>query len=348
MAAPVRPHAHELEIVEVIKETPDTVSLVFEVPPDLVDRFAYLPGQFLTLRVPSERAGSVARCYSLSSSPHLDDCLIVTVKRTASGYASNWLCDNAAAGMTLTVLPPSGTFHPRSLDADLLLCGAGSGITPLLSIAKSALVAGTGEVVLLDANRDPESVIFAGELADIAVEFRDRFGAIHWLESERGLPTAERLLALLEPFAGHEAFLCGPAGFMDAVRDALRVAGTPSARVHTEVFQSLTRDPFAEISLDEPLDAGESATAVVDLDGAQLTVEWPRHRPLLEAMLQAGIDAPYSCREAMCCACACTVVDGEVRMAANEALAKSDVEQGVVLACQALPVSDVVKVVYDR
>lgn len=344
----MQPRAQDLEVVEVIKETPDAVSLIFEVPSALVEQFRYLPGQFLTLRVPSERTGSVARCYSLSSSPHLDDFLIVTVKRTDEGYASNWLCDNAVAGLSVTVLPPAGVFHPRSLDDDLLLCAGGSGITPLISIAKSALVAGTGDVVLLYANRDPESVIFAGELEDIAAEFPDRFTVVHWLESERGLPTCERLLALVEPFTGHHAFLCGPSGYMDAVRTALETAGFPAVRIHTEVFQSLTRDPFAEITLDEsPPESDCAATAVVELDGQRHEIAWPRQRPLLDALLSAGIDAPFSCREAMCSACACTVVDGEVRMLANDALAESDVDQGMTLACQALPVSDVVTVEYD-
>ncbi|ESV65163.1 3-ketosteroid-9-alpha-hydroxylase reductase subunit [Mycobacteroides abscessus MAB_091912_2446] len=154
------PHVHSLKVVEIIRETGDAVSLVFEVPDALVDAFRYRPGQFLTLKIPSEQTGSVARCYSLSSSPHLDDDLVVTVKRTDGGYASNWLCDNVGVGDHITVLTPSGVFVPRSLDSDFLLIAAGSGITPMLSIAKSVLLGGAGTVYLFYANRDAQSVIF--------------------------------------------------------------------------------------------------------------------------------------------------------------------------------------------
>jgi 3-ketosteroid 9alpha-monooxygenase subunit B len=147
---------------EVIAETPDAKTIVFDPPGD---RFSYRPGQFLTLRIPSDRTGSVARCYSLSSSPRHDDTLMVTVKRTVDGYGSNWLCENVVAGQIIESLPPAGAFTPKDIDLDLLLVGAGSGITPLLSIVKTALLDGRGRVVLFYANRDPESVIFAAHCA---------------------------------------------------------------------------------------------------------------------------------------------------------------------------------------
>ncbi len=145
---------------------------MFAVPDELRDKFAYRPGQFLTLRIPSDRTGSVARCYSLASSPFTDDAPKVTVKRTSDGYGSNWLCDNIAAGQTLEVLPPAGVFTPKSLDHDFLLFGAGSGITPVISILKSALTQGGGTVVLVYANRDEKSVIFAEELRALAEKYR--------------------------------------------------------------------------------------------------------------------------------------------------------------------------------
>ena len=129
------------------------------------DRLRYSPGQFLTLRVPSDRTGSVARCYSLCSSPFTGDPMTVTVKRTVDGYASNWLCDNAHAGMKIHVLAPSGTFVPKTLDTDFLLLAAGSGITPMMAICKSALAEGSGKVVLIYANRDENSVIFGWRAA---------------------------------------------------------------------------------------------------------------------------------------------------------------------------------------
>ena len=166
---PLGSHVLELQVAEVVEETADARSLVFTVPDGRSDipaeRLRYSPGQFLTLRVPSERTGSVARCYSLCSSPFTDDPLTVTVKRTADGYASNWLCDNAHAGMQIHVLAPSGTFVPKTLDTDFLLLAAGSGITPMMAICKSALAEGSGKVVLIYANRDENSVIFAARCA---------------------------------------------------------------------------------------------------------------------------------------------------------------------------------------
>ena len=148
---PLGSHVLELQLADVVEETSDARSLVFSVPDGAdipAERLRYAPGQFLTLRVPSDRTGSVARCYSLCSSPFIGDPMTVTVKRTDGGYASNWLCDHAHAGMKIHVLAPSGTFVPKTLDTDFLLLGAGSGITPMMSICKSALAEGSGKVVL--------------------------------------------------------------------------------------------------------------------------------------------------------------------------------------------------------
>src|SRR5690625_2807082 len=178
-----------LTITAVVEESHDTKSLVLAVPDEHRARFTYRPGQFLTLRIPSESTGSVARCYSLASSPHTDDSPKVTIKRTRDGYGSNWLCDNVAVGDAITVLPPSGRFTPADLDADFLLWAAGSGITPVMSILKSVLAAGCGRVVLCYANRDEQSVIFTAELRELAAHYAGRFTVLHWLESIQGLPT---------------------------------------------------------------------------------------------------------------------------------------------------------------
>src|SRR6195256_5249771 len=165
-----------LRVAEVITETADACSIVFDTP-----QLRYRPGQFLTLRIPSDRTGSVARCYSLCSSPFTGDPMTVTVKRTADGYASNWLCDHAHAGMKIHVLQPSGTFVPKTLDTDFLLLAAGSGITPMMAICKSALSEGSGKVVLIYANRDENSVIFAGALRELSAKYPDRLTVVHWL-----------------------------------------------------------------------------------------------------------------------------------------------------------------------
>ncbi|MBE1578515.1 2Fe-2S iron-sulfur cluster-binding protein [Amycolatopsis roodepoortensis] len=333
-------------VAEVITETADARSIVFEIPAEHASVFAYTPGQFLTLRVPSDRTGSVARCYSLSSAPH-EGRVQVTVKRTADGYGSNWLCDNLRAGQEVQVLPPAGVFSPASLDEDFLLLAGGSGITPVMSILKSALEHGTGKVVLLYANRDEGSVIFARELADLAARYSDRLVVVHWLESLQGLPTEAHLRALVAPYSAHEAFICGPGPFMDAARTVLKDLGLPRKRIHLERFLSLGGNPF-EVA--EPVAAEEAETPAsveVTLDGETKKLTWPRRTKLLDLLLEKGFDAPYSCREGQCSACACRVTSGEVKMLNNEVLDGDDIAEGIVLACQSLPLTDDVTVTYE-
>lgn len=330
----------KLTVKEVVCETPDAHSLVFEGP-----RLDYRPGQFLTLRIPSEQSPT-ARCYSLSSSPHVDDLLKVTVKRTAGGYGSNWVCDTVEVGTVLDVLPPAGHFTPKDLSADLLLCAAGSGITPVISILKSALAQGTGHLVLLYANRDEVSVIFAKELAALARENPDRLVVLHWLETVQGLPGVPQLRELVRPYASHEAFVCGPGPFMEAVTAATNELQVPRSRVHLEKFVSLSGDPW-EAPVEVVSDGGAASTLKVDLDGQTHELAWPENKLLLDVLLDAGLDAPYSCRQGNCSACACQLVDGEVTMRNNNVLEKEDLDEGWVLACQSVPATPAVSVTYS-
>jgi 3-ketosteroid 9alpha-monooxygenase subunit B len=347
---PLGSHVLELQVSEVIAETDDSRSLVFTVPDGVVipaDRLSYSPGQFLTLRVPSDRTGSVARCYSLCSSPFTDDALTVTVKRTVDGYASNWLCDHAHPGMKIHVLAPSGTFVPRALDDDFLLIAAGSGITPMMAICKSALSQGGGQVTLIYANRAENSVIFAAALRELAAKYPDRFSVVHWLESVQGLPSAAALARLAAPHAGRQAFICGPGPFMSAAREALESLSVPAGQVHIEVFKSLESDPFKAVVIEADSDE-PPATAVVTLDGQTHEVSWPRGAKLLDVLLDKGLDAPFSCREGHCGACAVLMKTGEVDMEINDVLEQSDLDEGLILGCQARPKSDSVEVTYDE
>lgn len=329
-----------LMVAEVVAETADAVTVVFDANLD------YRPGQFLTLRIPSDRTGSVARCYSLSSSPDTDTRPAVTVKRTADGYGSNWVCDNVKPGDTIDVLPPSGVFTPKNLDDDLALYAAGSGITPIMSILKSALTRGNGQVALIYANRDEDSTIFAAEIDKLAITYPDRLTVIHWRESDRGLPTGETLADEARPYAPHQAFLCGPGPFLDVVHDALTRLEVPRSRVHTEVFTSLSGDPFAAPDKTVDLDAEGAATVEVELDGEVHTLAWPRAASLVDIMLADGIDVPYSCQAGECGSCMCTLVEGEVTMDNPELLAPEDIETGYILGCQAHPQTDRLRIVF--
>ncbi|WP_206791452.1 ferredoxin--NADP reductase [Amycolatopsis sp. MtRt-6] len=340
---------YTLTVADVVVETPDARSVVFEIPPEHASAFAYSAGQFLTLRIPSEQTGSVARCYSLSSAPH-ENRVQVTVKRTDGGYGSSWICSSLQPGMQLDVLAPAGVFCPSSVDEDFLLFAGGSGITPVMAILKTALETGSGRVVLVYANRDERSVIFAGELASLAKRHGDRLVVIHWLESVQGLPDVSQLRGLASAYTSHEAFLCGPAPFMAAAKEALGQLGVPRERVHVEKFTSLTGNPFeetVEVVEEEPVPDSSPAALTVTLDGETRSMVWPRQRKLLDRLLEDGMDAPYSCREGQCSACACRVVSGEVKMLHNEVLDADDMADGIVLACQSLPVTDEVSISYE-
>lgn len=339
-------HMLELEVIDVVDETAEARSIIFGVPAGraYADRLRYSPGQFLTLRVPSERTGSVARCYSLCSAPHVDEALAVTVKRTTGGYASHWLCDNAHPGMRIHVLAPSGTFVPKTLNANFLLLAGGSGITPMMSILKSALSQGNGMITLVYANRNQDSVIFAAALRDLAAKHSDRLTVVHWLESVQGLPSVATLARLVESHLERDVFICGPGSFMTAAQRALQSVGVPPDHIHLEVFRSVQSDPFDTASVDDDESAG---TAIVTLDGDTHQMSWPRGAKLLDVLLDKGIDAPFSCREGHCGGCAVVMKSGQVDMEVNDVLESADLDDGLILACQARPRSDRVEVSYD-
>jgi len=357
----------ELPVLEVIQETGDAVSVVLDVPADAREHFSYKPGQFLTVAVPSDLTGVAARCYSLSSSPELGGPLKITVKRTAEGYASNWICENVKAGDRLRVLPPSGIFTPASLDHDFLLLAGGSGVTPVISIARSALLSGTGRIVVFYANENERSVIFADEWAELARDHPDRLLVVHWLVSVQGLPTQALLKAFASTWSTYDAFVCGPAPFMQAAVAALRELEFPRERRHQEKFVSLGGNPFGDLEqvaaaeheieaadVDE-LDAAEDAalphTPVrleVELDGQDYAFDdWQPGTKLLDHLESKGIRAPFSCRLGECSACACRILEGEVKMLNNDVLDDEDLADGIRLSCQSVPVTDRVRITYS-
>lgn len=338
----------ELTVTRVIDETADAKTFVFSVPDSHLGAFRYSPGQFLTLRIPSDVTGSVARCYSLSSSPDTDSDWRVTVKRTPAGYASNWLCDNVRVGTKLQALRPGGTFTPRDGMDELLLFAGGSGITPIMSIIKSALAGQRARVTLVYANRDEASIIFRDELRDLARMHPGQLVIHHWLASVSGIPTGSNVTEALASHRDAEIFVCGPAPFMDLVTSTARNFGWPGAKVHVEEFRSLEGDPFA------PRSAAPSANrrggdgvgvltrtsvAKVELDGQTHEVDWPQDASLVDAMLDAGLDAPYSCLEGVCATCECKLVKGAVE---SESATHSDGDR--VLGCQVRPTSETVSV----
>ena len=344
MLVGVTEESYVLPVLEVVAETAEDCSFVLGVPVGLEEVFAYRAGQFLTVAVPSALTGAVARSYSLSSSPAEPGPLRVTVKRSPGGYASHWLCDHVRAGDHLRVLPPSGIFSPASYDVDLLLLAAGSGITPILSIIRTALVAGTGRIVLLYANRDRESVIFGDVIDGLAADNPDRLTVVHWLETERGLPTAEALQSFASPYAEWDTFTCGPTPFMAGAAEALRALGLPKARRHQERFVSLGGNPFEDASVD----AVGPVRVTVELAGeTHVLDDWDPAVRLIDHLESRGLAVPFSCRKGECSSCMARLVSGDLRHDANTILDEDDLRAGLRLVCQAHPLTSHVAIRYE-
>lgn len=337
-----QPQFHRLQIAEVVAETDDARSLVFDLPEPLRDVFAYRPGQFLTLRVPVN-GGTQQRCYSLSSTPQVDDALRVTIKRVRSGQVSNWICDHLGPGDTVEVMPPAGVFTPPTLQGDFLLLAGGSGITPVLSIAKAVLRHGRGDITLVYANRDENAIIFRDALRELAAKHPGRLRVIHWLDSVLGPPSARQIEELVRPWSLAECFICGPAPFMDCAQAALQALGVPPGQVHLERFGAA---PQATAEAPRPATEGEAMAScapvpmAVELDGVSHRVTAQPGETVLDALLRSDIAAPNSCRTGLCGACMCRVESGAVRLGENHVLDAADLEAGWTLACQAVPVGD--------
>ena len=343
---------HTLTIASVRQETPDAVAVSFNVPADAAAEFAYQPGQYLTLRTDVNGA-DIRRSYSIASGPK--EALTVGIKRVDGGEFSTF-CQSLSAGDTLQVMPPEGRFTTRG-EQQLVLIAAGSGITPMVSIAADALARGA-EVTLVYGNRNTGSIMFRDALDGLKDRYVDRFTLIHILSREpqdvellNGHVTGEKVAALARAgaidLAGAEGvFLCGPGGMIDDVAATLNARGYPSERVHFERFfqdgelQRAPRSAAAEAAAE----AGAMVEVVLDGIRRHFTVA-PEDDTVMDAAERAGLELPYSCRGGMCCTCRCKVAEGTAEMATNYSLEPWELEAGFTLACQTRPTSE--KLVLD-
>ena len=333
---------HPLRVARVIAETADASSFVLEVPDELKPVFAYEAGQFCTFRVRvDDRA--LLRCYSMSSSPAVDPQLKVTVKRTPGGVVSNWMNDELTEGDTLEATRPAGVFRLGASEGDVVAFSAGSGITPVLSLVKTALATTTRRVRLLYANQDHDAVIFATELELLGQQHGERLTVAHHLDVDRGLVQPETIGAFADDADDPEFYVCGPGPFMDVVEQSLHSRGVAPARIHIERFT-----PAAWILESEPAPAVAAATTVtVELDGRTSTADYRPGTTILQTARQMGLSPPFSCEAGSCATCMAMLVEGTAAMHVNNALTDDEVAQGWILTCQAVPTSPSVRAVYD-
>jgi ferredoxin-NADP reductase len=318
---------HQVCITRIIEETADTRTYVLDAP------FTYRAGQFLTFRV----CGTL-RSYSMSSSPDTDGELMTTVKRVPGGLVSNWMHENLAPGDVIETTLPAGVFCLRDNPAPLVAFAGGSGITPILSLAKSALATTGRRVRVLAANRDAGSIIFGSALAGLAGRYPDRFEVRHHLDVRHGFVTD----AAVRDFAGGgrdaDCYLCGPAPFMDLAERALLAHGVDPGQILVERFDHADREPAGE--------QGEGTVSIV-VSGKRHTVGQHSGETLLESARRAGLSPPFSCEAGNCATCIARVTEGEAKMRVNNALDDDEVADGWVLTCQGEPVTPHVTIVYD-
>ncbi|WP_236715503.1 ferredoxin--NADP reductase [Pseudomonas sp. BMS12] len=326
---------YRLQVAAVIDETADARSLVLSVPAELRERFRYRPGQFLSFRVP-HGGKLLTRCYSMASSPDCDAQPKVTIKRVNEGRVSNWMNDAVQAGDWLEVLPPAGHFYLKPGTHPLVLFGGGSGITPVMSILKSALRTGTRSVKLVYANRDEASVIFRDELRALLKAHPEQLQVVHLLDSLQGFVDAAEVRRQVRGVGDGEFFICGPGPFMDTVENTLLELGKPRERIHVERFVS-PPDPD-QVAEPAPIASTvECQALIVEVDGVAHEVPSLPGATLLQSCRAAGLDVPFSCEEGFCGACMCQVEEGTLGLARNDVLSAQELAEGWTLACQARP-----------
>jgi 3-ketosteroid 9alpha-monooxygenase subunit B len=334
---------HRLQIAGIVQETHDTRSFVLDVPQSLREAFRYRAGQFLTFEVPWDGM-QLRRCYSLSSAPETDPWPKVTVKRVDEGRISNWFNDTLTVGDSILVQPPEGRFVLRSNEGDhgIVLFGGGSGITPVLSIMKSALRTTDRDVKLIYANRDERSIIFKDEIDLWLAEYPNRLEVAHHLDDASGFMTVAQIQEHIRGWEDGEFFVCGPTGYMDTVEEAFKASNIDVGQTKFERFISPVdpdrKDESAEVVPEQSADEIPTSFTMV-LEGQSHEVPYEKGLTLLDSAVKAGHKPPSSCEDGYCGCCMALLKSGQVNMTNHDALEPSDIERGWVLACQARPAS---------
>jgi ferredoxin-NADP reductase len=342
---------HPLRVKAVVQETADTRSYVLDVPTDLADTFRYRAGQFCTFRVHIDDDEQL-RCYSMSSAPEIDADLTVTVKRVPGGLVSNWFHDHVDEGGTLEVTKPAGVFCVRERPAPVIAFCGGSGVTPVISVAKSALASTDRPVKLLYANRDRESTIFDRELRELAAAHPDRLTLQLHLDSDGGFIEPDTIRAFVDAELAAEFYICGPAPFMDLVESTLLEAGVDPEHILIERFvtpgQAHPPEPAAPPP-DAVAEAGPEVPSVVTLilKGKTTEVNYQPGDTVLDTARRGGLQPPFSCEAGNCATCMALLREGSATMRTNNALTPDEVEEGWILTCQALPHGSAVTVEYE-
>lgn len=355
-------HFHTLTVAKVQKETEDSVSITFAVPDALKEVFQFKQGQYLTVRTVIN-GEELRRNYSICSSP-LDGVLRMAVKKVEGGVFSTYANAVLKKGDTLDVMPPLGKFGTHiepGHQKNYVAFAAGSGITPLLSIIKTALLTQPHSTfTLVYGNRSKSTILFKEELEALKDKHLQRFRLIHVLSRERSdaplnygridAPKCDQLFEKLISLQNvDEFFVCGPEEMIFCVRDYLISNGVANEAIHFELFTIPgQKKSVVDTALNAPADSGPKAAVTVKLDG--IMFDFPlgyNGKSILDAALGQGADLPYACKGGVCCTCKAKLLQGTVAMDVNWGLEPDEVAQGFILTCQSHPTSSKVVVDFD-
>lgn len=356
------PRFHALKVKDIKSETADCVSVSFEVSDSEKSNFHFEPGQYLTLRT-TINGEEIRRSYSICTSPS-DNDLRVAIKKVEQGKFSTFANENLKVGTIIDVMPPMGKFTPKKINdaKHYVLIAAGSGITPIMSIAKFVLEANEGNsVTLIYGNKNRNTIIFREAIEGLKNAYMTRFSVYHILSREtmdtdlfNGRIDAKKIVDFSESLVKlntvDEFFICGPEEMLLAVKAQLLQMNIEEEKIHIELFTSSEQNKAAHEnwSKEHQNDSSEMSQVSVCLDGITFEMELSyKGDNILDAALKHGADLPYACKGGVCSTCRAKVIEGEVDMEVNYALEKDEVAKGYILTCQAHPKTEKVVVDFD-
>jgi ring-1,2-phenylacetyl-CoA epoxidase subunit PaaE len=347
-----------LKVKDIRRETADAVSVAFDIPPALQIAYQYKQGQYITLKL-KVNGEEIRRSYSICTSPHCENELRVAIKEVQGGRASTFINKTLKVGDVIEVMTPMGNFYSSlngGLKKNYVLFAGGSGITPMMSILKSTLyIEKQSTITLIYANRNEACTIFKKEVDEIAaknpnlkVVYVFDLPAEKISELQTGSVSLEKAKGLIENFAGAKAdeyFICGPGPMMENVKKALEQIKIPNEKIRIEYFTAV-----AEAVNKAESNTGAKVNSKVKVIQYGIETEFnlkTEGSSILDAAIDAGVDAPFSCKGAVCCTCRAKILEGEVKMDANFALTESEVAEGYILTCQSHPLTEKVVIDYD-
>lgn len=349
---------HTLKVKDIKRETSDAVSVAFEVPPQQQPEYQFKQGQYITLKL-TVNGEEIRRSYSLCSSPYEKE-IRVAIKEVAGGRASTYINRELKVGVSMEVMTPMGTFHSLLSGGNkknYVLFAGGSGITPMMSIIKSVLyVEKQSTVTLIYANKNEESTIFKAEL-DTLVGSNSSLKVIYVFDQpsnkisdlQTGIITTDKAKELIANFGGvnaDEYFICGPGPMMENVKTTLENLKIAKEKLHIEYFNAV----IDAVNKEENNAIGANVKSKIKVLQYGIETDFELQTSsisILDAAIEAGVDAPFSCKGAVCCTCRAKVLEGKVKMDANFALTDTEVEEGFILTCQAHPLTEKVVIDYD-